>query len=357
MSFTDLHIRDFRNIESAEIQPIQGVNFFVGANGSGKTSVLEALYFLGRGRSFRSSQLTQLVREQTDSFIVRASVVGREGNTHQIGVAKQRGVQGVRLRMDGVDLASREPIGDLVPLVLINSDSYRLVEGGPKYRRQFVDWGMFHVEHSGREAWRQYRRVLKQRNAALRGSPSQLSLWSDQLAEHAVVLDDERRRFIQRIAPRVADYAELLLGRPAELGYRVPWDGLDTLRRLMEESVEADRRAGFSKVGSHRANVVALVDGKNSRERLSRGQEKLMVYALMLALVGVLREEKGVGSSLLVDDMAAELDVENQEKVLGTLAEFGTQLFVTGTQLAEGVKQLSEEPKVFHVKHGTVSDA
>ena len=82
-----------------------------------------------------------------------------------------------------------------------------------------------------------------------------------------------------------------------------------------------------------------------------------MVYALMLALVGVLKEETGVGSTLLVDDMAAELDVDNQQTVLETLSSFGTQLFVTGTQLAEGVKQLSAEPKVFHVKHGTLSDA
>lgn len=356
MSFTELHIEDFRNIEKAQLSLTDGVNLVVGPNGSGKSSVLEALYVLGRARSFRASQLGQLIRQGEAAFLARGRLTGVDGSNHHIGVRKQRGHKGLETRLDGVDLSSREPVSRLAPVILINSDSYRLVEGGPKYRRQFVDWGMFHVEHSGREAWRAFRRALKQRNSALRGPSSQLSLWSDELADRGVELDCERRKFIDRINPLIEQQLQQLLGSNASLDYRVGWRDREGLRQALEQSVPSDRQAGFTKTGPHRANVVATVNGLNSRERLSRGQEKLMVFGLMIALIRLLKEERSVDSILLVDDMAAELDDDNQAKVLEALTRLNTQLFVTGTDIPAGVKRLPLEPKVFHVKHGTVSE-
>lgn len=354
MKLEELVISNFRNFVDGSMALGRGTNIVVGANGSGKTTILEAIYLLARGRSFRTTRLGQAIRHDAQEFLLRGRFISADDVEHRIGLRKCRGQGGIEGRLDGGELPNREALHSLLPLLLINSDSYRLIEGAPKYRRQFLDWGVFHVKHSGREVWREYYRVLRQRNAALRGPRGQLGLWSEELAAHGERLDTLRREFTEEINPVIERHAERLLGVEARLEYRVAWSTAEELALLLKGSEARDRQMGFTRTGPHGANVMVTVGGLNSRETLSRGQEKLMVFVLMLSLLELLKEAQGTSSILLVDDLAAELDGGNQERVLDVLDRLDTQLFITGTVVPEAARSLRSDPRVFHVKHGAV---
>ena len=166
MSLTRLLIRDFRNIESADLALSPGFNFLVGANGSGKTSVLEAIYTLGHGRAFRSLQIGRVIRHEQDSFVLHGRLQGAERET-AIGLTKDK--QGdSKVRIDGTDGHKVAELALLMPMQLITPEGFTLLNGGPKYRRAFLDWGCFHNEAGFFNAWSNLKRLLKQRNAALR---------------------------------------------------------------------------------------------------------------------------------------------------------------------------------------------
>lgn len=166
MSLTRLLIRDFRNIETADLALSPGFNFLVGANGSGKTSVLEAIYTLGHGRAFRSLQIGRVIRHEQEAFVLHGRLQGEERET-AIGLTKDK--QGdSKVRIDGTDGHKVAELAHLMPMQLITPEGFTLLNGGPKYRRAFLDWGCFHNEPGFFTAWSNLKRLLKQRNAALR---------------------------------------------------------------------------------------------------------------------------------------------------------------------------------------------
>lgn len=144
MSLTRLLIRDFRNIETADLALSPGFNFLVGANGSGKTSVLEAIYTLGHGRAFRSLQIGRVIRHEQEAFVLHGRLQGEERET-AIGLTKDK--QGdSKVRIDGTDGHKVAELAHLMPMQLITPEGFTLLNGGPKYRRAFLDWGCFHNE-------------------------------------------------------------------------------------------------------------------------------------------------------------------------------------------------------------------
>lgn len=166
MSLTRLLIRDFRNIETADLALSPGFNFLVGANGSGKTSVLEAIYTLGHGRAFRSLQIGRVIRHEQEAFVLHGRLQGEERET-AIGLTKDK--QGdSKVRIDGTDGHKVAELAHLMPMQLITPEGFTLLNGGPKYRRAFLDWGCFHNEPGFFIARSNLKRLLKQRNAALR---------------------------------------------------------------------------------------------------------------------------------------------------------------------------------------------
>jgi len=170
MRVKSLSINNLRNISSTRIEPDPCLNCFTGANGAGKTSILEALAVLSKGRSFRSGQISSLIGPDRKNFQVVSSVESQSGVSHHLGM--ERGADYWTARHDGEDVTQLSELTKLIPHVLLEPSSHTLVSGPPDGRRKYLDWGVFHVKHDFLVLWRRYNRVLKQRNAALRQSNS-----------------------------------------------------------------------------------------------------------------------------------------------------------------------------------------
>ncbi|WP_455218130.1 DNA replication/repair protein RecF [Kaarinaea lacus] len=165
MAIKQLEVQHFRNITLAQINPENRLNFIFGDNGSGKTSLLEAIFCIGRGKSFRTHKTSTLIQAGNESFMVVGKIT-QHGRTDTIGM--ERSSQGSQIRISGKAIKTTSELTEQQPIALLEPGLHRLIEEGPEYRRKFVDWGVFHVEPGFGATWKAYRRALDQRNAALR---------------------------------------------------------------------------------------------------------------------------------------------------------------------------------------------
>ncbi|MBL8224404.1 MAG: DNA replication/repair protein RecF [Chromatiales bacterium] len=349
-TLASLRLTDFRAFEGARLALSASANVLAGGNAAGKTSLLEAIFLLGRGQSFRSARLDSLIRHGAGSLT--AFVELRPGSTAQrVGIEVERG-SGTTCRVDG-SAATRSELATALPVQLLDPVSQELVRGPPEERRRFLDWGVFHVEQGFLESWQRYRRALDQRNAALRaGDWASVSAWDEPLATAGVGVDLLRRRAVAQLLPGVQRLSDQLLGQPAEVDYHPGWpEGVD-LRQALQDSVARDRQMAGTQVGPHRADLKLRLGGRMARPTVSRGQEKLLAAALSLAQTEQVSAKLGRRVVLLVDEPAADLDQVHLGRLLGALAGAPAQLFITtldGTRL-----ELPTQATVFHVEHGVV---
>lgn len=351
MTLARVEIDEFRCLERVRLDLDPRYNLFVGPNASGKTSLLEAVFFLGRGRSFRTRRLERLVREGKDAFRI-VGWVEREGRSTVLGVGGNR--RATEIRIGGAPAASAGELASHFPPQIIDPEIHKLLEEGPHRRRRFLDWGVFHVEHTFLDTWQRYHRALRQRNAALKpgGDAAAARAWDPELIAAGARLDEIRRSYLSVLEPTLAEFGNRLLGLPVSLAYHAGWAAGETLGEALLRSADRDRRYGITHVGPHRADVTARVDGHIARERVSRGQQKLLAAALTLAQLAV-QEARAPGTgALLLDDPAAELDPANLGRLLKVVRELQVQLFVTA--LSPDLGGLGQPGALFHVEHGRV---
>jgi DNA replication and repair protein RecF len=354
MTLDRLGIEDFRCIERAELALHERCNVISGANASGKTSLLEALFVLGRGRSFRTARTETLIRTGTDALQLTGRLQ-RDGSNRPLGLRFSR--DGIEARFGGRPVAGLAELATLLPTQAIDPEVHRLIEGGPQERRRFLDWGVFHVEPTFVEHWRRYQRALRQRNAALRGGQGERAVraWDPELVESGLQVAASRRRYLESLGPAVAATAERLLGEPLELVLLQGWAADRALADALEASWPRDLERGLTHSGPHRADLSVRFAGAPARDRVSRGQQKLAASALLL---GQLRCDAGLGSgvaALLVDDPAAELDSDNLERLLAEVVDLPAQLFVTALDPKNPALHRLPEGHRFHVEHGAVT--
>jgi len=348
MALARLTIQDLRCLREVRIEPTEGVNLVIGANASGKTSLLEAIFFLGRGRTFRAARREAAIREGAE----RLRVVGRLGAGMTVGIEVARSEW--TARAGGEPVASLADLATVQPVQLMDPDIHRLVEEGPGERRRYLDWATFHVKPAFLSAWRNYQRALRQRNAALRAGARRggLEVWNEQLVQSGTVIDTLRREVTDALGQPVADAASRLLGSEVRIRYRPGQPGGETLEDALLASEERDRKTGITQVGPHRADLAVEFEAHRARGWVSRGQQKLVAAALVLGQAAVLAPLwKGRGI-LLVDDPAAELDAARLGALVDYIRELPFQVFLTGVdrQVLPGL----EDARVFHVEQGEV---
>lgn len=353
MKLDTLSLEGFRNLLDAEIHWHPDTNVLVGENAAGKTALLEAIHFLGRNRSFRTARREALIRQGATGFRLVASLSDGDRH-HRLGMEGTR--QGVRVRYDGQDLRRRSDLVDLLPLQLLNQDAHLLIEAGPEYRRRFLDWGVFHVEPSYRDALARYRRLLQQRNAALRQGLAERAVraWDAELVRVSEVMDHRREAYVRALQDALEGLLEPLVAlRAVQLHYRRGWPAEQRLDELLGQQLSADRARGFTFFGPHRADLGIRVQGRPARERLSRGQQKLLVCGLILAQLCLYHAGTGRPALLLVDDLASELDAWHRDRLFRLLLELPAQRFVTAIEAGQ-LPELAGAGAWFHVKQGQV---
>jgi DNA replication and repair protein RecF len=345
-----LRIENFRNLKQVEIRPHPRLNYFFGANGAGKTSLLEALVVLSRGKSFKTGRAEELSGEEDGTFRIVLECVS-SGRRHKLGL-ERRGAHW-KARKNGQDLSVLSALTRQLPMVLMEPNSHLLISGPPENRRRFLDWGVFHVEPAFLDSWRRYSRVLKQRNAALRERQTRVLGSLDELAaDLGERLHGYRAAYFGQLADAFSRHtsegaAEF---RDVVLEYRRGWkDGslLEALRR----SGKRDLEQGSTSQGPHRADILVTKDHRSVRSLLSRGEQKSFAAALLMTQAGLLASG-GEAPLLLLDDLASEFDQQHVQSVLENALACAGQVWVTGTAACA----FEQEHKLFHVEHGAVRE-
>jgi DNA replication and repair protein RecF len=345
-----IEIRDFRCIEHAQLEFHERGTGIVGDNAAGKTSLLEAVYFLTHGRSFRTATRARLVRRGAEFFRVVAAI---KNETTELVAGAEFGKGETQMRLAGKGVSGVSEIAEVLPIQVIDPGVHRLIDEGSVRRRRLLDWGVFHVKHDFLHGWRRYQRALAQRNSALRAGLDDdvVGAWDRELTDAATAIDAFRQSYALTLSGEFEALATEFLGEPVELQYRRGWDADLTLSEALGIARERDRRLGTTTVGAHRADLVIRVDGVLARDRVSRGQQKVLASALILGQIRALvRLTNQRETCLLLDDPAAELDVDKLGKLLQAIAQIPAQLIVSSVTEA-GLRGI-EIGRKFHVEQG-----
>lgn len=350
---TSLQVTNLRNLAQVRLTPGPGVNLFFGANGSGKSSVIESLHLLGVGRSFRTQRDRRLIRDGESACTIFSML--HDGTT--LGISKSSETDNV-IQVNGDRSATRADLAARLPFLLFDPTHLEMLMGPSQPRRQLLDWALFHVEPEFHAVWQQTKRALLQRNSLLKSgkiSITELDFWETEFVRLSERLDGFRSRLMLSWQPLFeAVSAALLPDVDLQVMYHRGWDNgwlLDQLRAHRDR----DRERGFTQLGPHRADLRAKVAGVLAVERLSRGQQKLAVFALQLAFAEWLCGQ-GKKPVLLLDDVASELDPAARRRICERIAAMQGQVFMTAIEASSLAYGWHDSPvSWFHVEQGHVT--
>jgi DNA replication and repair protein RecF len=263
-----------------------------------------------------------------------------------------------RARADQTDVAQAGIAVREVAVVCFEPGSHELISGAGRERRRFLDWGVFHVEHRFMDAAKRYRRILHQRNAALKQgvSDNELDVWDAELVRAAEPVDRMREDYFGRFAPCLAGTLGQFL---PELGdgtveWQRGWAETVGLQELLAQRRAHDRARGHTSRGPHRADWSIRFAQAQKREYLSRGQEKLCALACVLAQARVHVDASGQWPVIALDDLGSELDRDHQMRVLEWLRQGCEQALISGVEMPDALREESTALAVFHVEHGSL---
>jgi DNA replication and repair protein RecF len=356
MILDELRADNFRMFDRLSLQAHCRLNVVLGVNAAGKSSLLEMIYLLGRGKSFRGSAPQELAgpRER------RWTVFGRLSERAS-GVRTTQGLgwdadQGLQIRRDGSSASVLDLVQQL-PVQILDPGLHRVLQEGPTYRRSFLDWGVFHVEPLFLPTWSRYRRALRQRNHALRSgrAETEVAAWEPELAQSGEAVQAFRLKHLAGIQQLVSDYLRVLLGE-GEWSFELSsgWSRTQSLAEALEAHRAQDLRNGVTQLGPHRAELRIRVGTHAAKNRISRGQQKLLISALVLAQCRQIGEQTRRWPIVLVDDFGAELAEQYQCALMDVLSDYRGQLFVTAFEDAGAFSRVADKG-MFHVEHGRLS--
>jgi DNA replication and repair protein RecF len=335
MTLRRVQVTDFRCLHQADLELDPHFTLISGPNASGKTSLLEAIYVLGRGRSFRTRRLDPLIRSGADRMLV---VGEAELPERRVTLGIEGSSEGLRARVAGERVGSLAELAWVLPVQIIDPEIHRLIEEGPNRRRRFLDWGVFHVEPTFVQHWQRYQQALRQRNAALKARHGRgtVTAWDADVIRYGETITEARRRYVAQLGPVAATVSRHLLDLDLGLTYRAGWPNDKNLAAALDESFTRDQDAGATQVGPHRADLALRLDGLPARERVSRGQQKLLAAVLLMSQIKLFPEDSRTRPTLLLDDPAAELDAQHLLALLDEVRAQPLQLVVTTLQTASG---------------------
>src|SRR5574344_1317678 len=355
MHITRLHIERVRNLKAVALHELQPFNVFYGQNGSGKTSILEAIHLLATGRSFRTHIPKNYIQNSSQDAIVFAQSL-----TEKIGMQKMASGEQL-IKVNGDPVATQGQLAKILPLQHIDPLSTDIIDHGAKPRRQLLDWLMFHVEPEFYHAWQYYSRALKQRNSLLKSqrhlSLSDLEPWNKMLSDYGEILHRQRLGTVEQWQQFFAqDLQYLLPDLPISLEYSA---GFHTETGLLNDLCnyhQKDVERRYTEYGPHRADLRLKTPIGDADVVLSRGQKKLLIMALKLSQIAMLHASNKE-TVVLLDDLTAELDLSAQQRLIERLSQLGSQVFITTLDhqsVQQHLQALSIPYRLFQVDHGAV---
>jgi DNA replication and repair protein RecF len=358
MGLLTLDVFNVRSIVKARIEPAAQFNFIYGLNGSGKSALLEAIFLMGRAKSFRSTDLSKVINFNANQFIVSGKVSQAKKNNTTIGIQYHSGQ--LVTRIDQQTVKSKASIAYCFPLQIIHPKSYRTLDAGPQIRREFMDWGVFNLDPAFLSIWRRFKTALTQRNAALKNKVlNEVRVWEPELAYYGTIVQQCRCDYLEQLKPYFLLVSEQLLGiTEIEIKINAGWDAAFTYEQVLHTSIEKDLRYGYTRLGPHRGDLSVLVQKRQAKDYVSRGQLKMLVLALSMAQVLMLKENNQQMGCFMIDDLTAELDRRSKEKVFRCLDDMNVQVFLTATDPESFTNDLPKgNHKMFHVEQGVVTEA
>lgn len=372
MALLNLHIENFRNLVADKLNFSPSVNLIYGANGSGKTSLLEAIAYLGLGRSFRQNRHQVVCQQGQHQFVIFGKVTGADSGSSSVdrmplvhlGFSRNIQSRETRLRVNGENVYSLSVLASLFPVSVIDPGVFEVIAGGPGKRRQFLDWLVFHVEHSFGGLWQQCQRTISQRNQILRSGTiddQQLDVWDRQfveIAQQVTVLREAVFEEFESVFRSVLTEIHGDWGDALKVDYYPGWDRKKGLADTLREHREQERKVGHTLYGPNRADVRLRYQGRAVADIFSRGQQKTLVILMKLAQGQVLAKY-GKQVTFLLDDINAELDLAHRQLLAERLNELGSQIFMTAIERPEPSLLWEHPPsdfKMFHVEHGRLTE-
>lgn len=348
MIIRTLRTEGFRHLDSQPFVFSDRINIIVGKNGSGKTSLLEAIYFASRLRSFRSADTQKLVNFNSDLFRIFVTLESDQSQSQsqsQLKIAIEKNKHETLVKLNGEFIQKKTELVRLLPILFLGPDSQMILLDSPKFRRRFLDWGLYHHHPAFLMHWTLFERALKQRNSALKQNlyDKVIDSLDIVIVKHGEALSQIRAEFTQQIFAAMLPFLQNLIQEQGEwsIGFKKGYS--DDLNTALKNSRVSDRMAGFTRVGPHRADFSLKFKNQNVAVALSRGQLKLATISMMLAQLKIHQDKMHQPAILLVDDITAELDRTHREKLINALVELNAQLFISVLEYNE-FPELSDLP-------------
>lgn len=358
MPIRQIKLSGVRNLQPLDIQLDDGVNFFYGTNGSGKTSLLEAITLMATGKSFRTSHTKHILAQDAERIDMLFSIEDSSLGNCQLETMRLKTGDNL-IKLNGSVLTAQSEAAHWLPVQVMDPTTFKLLSGSPDERRQFIDWGLFHVEQEFMETWKVFKKQLKQRNAALKQKEGQwIDVWSQGFIESALAIDTFRKDYLKQFKPEFDKILNALDANiKVDLAYYPGWDKEQELAQVLDKQLERDLHIGFTQSGPHRAELRIKVDKQPAAEMLSRGQQKIVVAALKIAQGAMFQRLTNRRTIYLIDDLASELDAAHRFTLCTLLEDLKCQVFITSIDKAQLLDSWTfSKGKIFQLQQGIITE-
>ncbi|QWV00086.1 DNA replication/repair protein RecF [Francisella salimarina] len=332
MYIANLRLQNFRNIPFKSFDFKNSINFIVGKNGSGKTSILESIYFLSHSRSFRSSQLNRIINHDYDEFIVYTKAYNQDEVI--ISLSRKKNSNNIS-KLNSEIQKNHTEITRVLPIQLINPESFNIINSGAQQRCKVLDWGAFYLDKTFLKIWQQTKFLVKQRNSALKQNypKTYINGIDKKLCEFADMLDKKRHTYFSKLKPKIYEIlSQFTPNLKLDIDYFRGWNSHKSLTQVLEESFESDNRYNVTNHGPHKADIVLTTNHKPIQDTFSRGQQKLLICAIKLAQGEIHNLENENKCIYLIDDITSELDNIHTQTLFNYLKKLKSQVFITTTE-------------------------